>query len=286
MRRLFAVLLLSSGCVTQGTYDALKAEHEATKSELTKRSKALADREQALSAAQQAMATLERNLAALKQEREELQRSVDDAKARLQELDGRLAKMVKDKSSLESSVQEMTAALRELQRRKAEADARLAEFRSLLAKFKSLIDAGKLKVRIVEGRMVVVLATDVLFASGSATLSKEGKAAVAEVAQLLASIPNRKFQVEGHTDNVPTRNAQFSNWELASARALTVLKTMIDAGMPTDRISAASFGESKPATSNDTPEGRAANRRIEIIIVPDLSTLPGFEELNRIERGS
>ena len=136
---------------------------------------------------------------------------------------------------------------------------------------------------IVDGRMVVVLASDVLFASGSANLSRDGKSAIGEVAALLADIPDRKFQIEGHTDNVPIRTAVYpSNWELASARALTVLKTMLEAGMPADRISAASFGDSKPARDNETPEGKAANRRIEIVVTPDLSTLPGLEELNRV----
>jgi chemotaxis protein MotB len=186
----------------------------------------------------------------------------------------------KDKSSLESNMEQMRNALAELRKRKAEADARIAEFKSLLDKFKGLIDAGKLKVRMREGRMVVELATDVLFPSGSATLSKDGKAAIAEVAGLLASIPDRKFQIEGHTDNVPIRGG--SNWDLAAGRALNVLKTMVDAGMPADRISAASFGESKPAKPNDTPENKAANRRIEIVVVPDLSSLPGFEELQRV----
>ena len=139
-------------------------------------------------------------------------------------------------------------------------------------------------VKIVDGRMVVVLATDVLFGSGSASLSREGKDAVSEVARLLASIPQRSFQIEGHTDNVPIRTAQYpSNWELASARSLTVLKTMLEAGMPADRISAAAFGDAKPAVSNETADGRAQNRRIEIIIVPDLSALPGFDELQRVE---
>jgi chemotaxis protein MotB len=64
------------------------------------------------------------------------------------------------------------------------------------------------------------------------------------------------------------------------------VKTMMEAGMPPDRISAAAFGDSKPAAPNDSNEGRSQNRRIEIIIVPDLSTLPGFEELQRVERGS
>ena len=60
-------------------------------------------------------------------------------------------------------------------------------------------------------------------------------------------------------------------------------RTLRDAGLPANRLSAASFGDSKPAAANDTPEGRAQNRRIEITIVPDLSSLPGFEELQRME---
>ena len=89
--------------------------------------------------------------------------------------------------------------------------------------------------------------------------------------------------MEGHTDNVPIRTEQFpSNWELASARALTVLKTMVDAGLPAARVSAASFGDSKPTAGNDTTDGKALNRRIEIVVVPDLSSLPGFDELQKV----
>jgi chemotaxis protein MotB len=80
-------------------------------------------------------------------------------------------------------------------------------------------------------------------------------------------------------------SARFANnWELASARAISVIQKMIDAGMPESRISAASFGEAKPAQPNDTKEGRQANRRVEIVVVPDLSKLPGFEALQDIDR--
>ncbi|MBM4282526.1 MAG: endoflagellar motor protein [Deltaproteobacteria bacterium] len=176
----------------------------------------------------------------------------------------------------------MRSALDELNRRKAEADARVAEYRALLARFRALIDAGKLNVKIIDGRMVVALASDILFPSASAALSKEGRAAIDEVAVVLASIPDRRFQVEGHTDDLPIKTAQFpSNWELAAARALTVTRAMVDAGLPEARVSAASYGAAKPAVTSATPEGRAQNRRIEVVVVPDLSTLPGFDELQK-----
>ena len=280
MKRLLFPLVLaafSTGCVTQATYDALHVRHDKSLAELKK---SAAEREQLQKTAAARQSELEAQIA----EEEARSRGLTE---RIRKLESDLANMLASKSSLESSVTEMTTALQELERRKAEADARLGEYRSLLAKFRSLIDAGKLQVRIQDGRMVVVLASDVLFPSGSATLSRDGRAAISEVAQLLASIPKRQFQVEGHTDNVPISTAQYpSNWELAAARALNVTKTMVEAGMPQDRISAASFGDSQPAVANDSPVHRAQNRRIEIIIVPDLSTLPGFEELKRVERGS
>jgi len=262
-------MILASGCVTQGTYDTLKGQKDALDA-------TLAERDQALAKADDRAKSLEAQLAAE-------QGRVKDLTARIDHLSGEIAAATKDKSRLQSSVENMTKALAELEKRRAEAEARVAEFRNLLARFRSLIDAGKLKVKIVDGRMVVVLATDILFASGSASLSKDGRSAIAEVAGVLKTIPQRAFQVEGHTDTVRIATAQYpSNWELAAARAITVLKTMVEAGLPAERVSAASFGETRPVGPNETQEGKAQNRRIEIIIVPDLSTLPGFEELKRV----
>jgi chemotaxis protein MotB len=184
---------------------------------------------------------------------------------------------------LESNITEMKAALEALTKQRAEAEHRIQEFRDLVLKLKSLTDTGKLTVRMMDGQMVVTLSSDVLFSSGSARLSKAGTEAIQEVTGLLVSVPDRKFQIEGFTDNMPIKTAQFpSNWELASTRALTVAKTMLEAGLPSERVSAASFGETHPVASNETEAGRAANRRIEIVVVPDLSALPGYDELQKI----
>jgi chemotaxis protein MotB len=278
--RLLALLLLATSCVTQQTYDALSTQRDALETNLSERNQALA----ALEAKNRRLDDQNRQLeTALAAEQDR----VKDLEARIDKMHSDIAAATKDKSRLEASVDDMARALAELERRRSEAEARVGEFRTLLSKFRSLIDAGKLKVRIVEGRMVVVLATDILFASGSASLSRDGKAALAEVAHVLASIPKRAFQVEGHTDNVPIATAQYpSNWELAAARAITVLKAMVDGGLPPERVSAASLGDTRPVGENESTEGKALNRRIEIIIVPDLSGLPGFEELQKVETGN
>ncbi len=253
---------LSTGCVRSSTYEALQEKHRAEQA----RAQGL---EQALTVEQEKVKSMAAEKAALEK--------------RIDELNAQKAAMLGDQQQLESSMAEMQQALAELEARKRAAEARIAQFRGLLERFKPLMDAGRLRVKIVEGRMVVELATDVLFASGSADLSPEGQAAITEVTGLLVSIPERRFQVEGHTDNVPIQTARFpSNWSLAAGRAITVVRTMIEAGMPPERVSAASYGEHKPTTGNDSPEGKAANRRIEIVVVPDLSDLPGFDELEKM----
>jgi len=202
----------------------------------------------------------------------------------IEALNGEKIMLSLDKTRLQATEQELFKALRELQERKALAEKRVSEYRDLISRFKALIDSGKLRVRIIDGQMVVELATDVLFPAGSAVLSPEGKAAVVEVATVLASIPDRRFQIAGHTDNVPIRTARYrSNWDLGFDRAHSVLEAMTAAGMPTTRISASSYGEFRPTASNDSDEGKAKNRRIEIIVVPDLSQLPGAEELEKLD---
>lgn len=266
---LIACLAILAGCVSSGTHETLQKEHAATLAALKEQQALLGQEKHKTQQLSGRVARQEADIASANQAREALE--------------AQKSAMISDKSKLQASIDEMKRALADLAKRKAEGDARLAEFKSLIDRFRSLIDAGKLKVKIADGRMVVELASDVLFASGSAMLSKDGQASIREVAGVLSEIPERKFQVEGHTDNVPIRSQQYpSNWELAAARSITVAKTMVDAGMPPERISAASYGENKPARANDSLEGRAANRRIEIVVVPDLSSLPGFDELNRI----
>jgi chemotaxis protein MotB len=179
----------------------------------------------------------------------------------------------------------MKKAMDEMKSRQAEQRKRLQEFQELTKRFKKLTDAGTLSVKVMDGKMVVSLGSDLLFPAGSAKLSKAGADAVKAVTQQLVAIAGKKYQIEGHTDNVPISTAVFpSNWELASARALSVTKTMIENGMPAERLSAASYADTQPVQPNDTVEGKAANRRVAIVIVPDLSSLPGYEELQKMSQ--
>ncbi|NCN42210.1 OmpA family protein [bacterium] len=201
----------------------------------------------------------------------------------INQLEEKLLNTTKDKGKLKASLDEMKQAMDEMRARQLEQKQRLAEFRLLTDRFKSLTDAGALSIEIKDGKMTVSLGSDVLFPSGSAQLSNDGKETIKQVAEKLATISDKRYQVEGHTDNVPIATAVFpSNWELASARALNVTKAMIESGLPASRVSAASYGDTQPVASNETKEGKASNRRIAIVVVPDLSSLPGYDELNQL----
>jgi chemotaxis protein MotB len=199
------------------------------------------------------------------------------------ELQKKLGISSTEKTQLEGSVSDMKKALADAEARKLETEKRLAEFRELTDRFKELVNAGKLTIKFQNGRMLIALSTDILFSSGSAQLSAAGKDSITEVTGVLKDMSNRNFQIEGHTDNVPIHTKQFpSNWELASARAGSVLNTMLAAGFPPEHVSTASYGSEEPVADNADPKGRSENRRIAIAIVPDLSSLPGFDELNRM----
>ncbi|MFO7299362.1 MAG: flagellar motor protein MotB [Actinomycetes bacterium] len=124
--------------------------------------------------------------------------------------------------------------------------------------------------RISERGLVVSIATDdLLFPTGSAVLGEKGRAIVAAVAPAIARIRNL-VQVEGHTDNVPFRGRGYDNWDLSADRALAVVRLLIDGhGIDPGRLSATGYASHRPVASNETAEGRAANRRVELVILID-----------------
>ncbi len=140
------------------------------------------------------------------------------------------------------------------------------------------------KGRVSVEKGAIKISERIYFETGRAEIQSRSHSLLDEIAQVLIANPRlKKVRIEGHTDNVPIQNAQYpSNWELASGRSIVVLKAMLAAGLTADRVSASSFADTHPVSSNDTKAGRAANRRIEIVVVPDLSQLPGFDELQAV----
>jgi chemotaxis protein MotB len=175
---------------------------------------------------------------------------------------------------------ELTAELDDLKKQKAAAEARAALFNEFVAKFKKMIDAGRVKIGVRRGRIVLSLRNDVLFDEGKTDLKPEGKQALAEIGQTLKTVSARLFQVAGHTDNLPIKNKDFaSNWELSTARAVVVVKFLAQQGVNQAVLSAAGYGEFDPVASNGDATNRTKNRRIEISLVPNIEELISIPEL-------
>lgn len=200
-----------------------------------------------------------------------------------------LAKRVRDlESDLEAArtakageVDDKTKAeLEELRKQKAAADARLKTFDELVAKFKKMIDAGKLEINVRRGQIVLALETDVLFESGKTEIKEGGKGALKEIAETIRTVAGRRFQVAGHTDTAPIKTKEYpSNWELSTARAVVVVKLLVAEGVKPSVLAASGFAEFDPVGNNTSAQGRAKNRRIEIILVPNIEEIVGITEL-------
>lgn len=122
-------------------------------------------------------------------------------------------------------------------------------------------------VKIDKQGIKIIFANPILFDSGKAELKSKGKSILREVVQAIKDLDN-EITVEGYTDNIPIRSRKFpSNWELSAARAFSVVKQIIQEGIPPERLSARGYGEYRPLYPNDTKEHRALNRRIEINIL-------------------
>jgi len=126
---------------------------------------------------------------------------------------------------------------------------------------------SSIQVRSDANSITISLSDNLLFDSGEATLQPGSQAALTQVAQILITLPNT-IRIEGHTDNVPVNSPDYAtNWELSAARASTVLRFLVDAGVPASRLYLAGYADTKPVADNSTTAGRALNRRADIVVV-------------------
>jgi len=160
-----------------------------------------------------------------------------------------------------------SAAEREAKARQEEQDFRALKRRvDNLAKDAGL--QGKVKVTVRRRGLVIQLLTDkVFFDSGDATLKPAARKLVDKIAGVVAGERKHPIVVEGHTDSQPISGSQYpSNWELSGARAGAVVRDFIDNGVLARRVSLSGFSSQEPIASNSTPEGRAQNRRVEVVL--------------------
>ncbi len=145
-------------------------------------------------------------------------------------------------------------------------------YESLLEKMKTEISQGQVMISELKGKLTVNMVDAILFDSGKAEVKKSGHEVLKKVISILKDVQDKSIRIEGHTDNVPIVGALTkrypTNWELSAARAINVSRFLQEQGIDPANLSAVAYGEWKPVSDNGTPEGRAKNRRIEIILVP------------------
>ncbi len=285
---LVSLLFLAAGCVSKNSYQQKVNEAELLGEDVSRLTATAAELRQDKLVLQADLATLNSRLVDVLQQNSRLQRDLLVATAtqerqegnlslhqqRIDSLQSQLADMQQTNEHLLATIEELNLAL---EKERIAREARLAQVRHT---YEELVDAleeeikrGELTISNLEGKLTVNLLNQILFASGDTRLREEGKSVLKNLGDVLNRFPERALQIAGHTDNVPISPAlreQFpSNWELSTARATSVIQFLQqEAGLPGNRMIAAGFGEYQPIADNRTPEGRAQNRRIEILLVP------------------
>ncbi len=225
------------------------------------------------------IAELEGRIAKLQEEEAARKKKLDELDAAINALRGDLDSTTKTKDEeltrVRGEKEATQAELDELRRQRDAQEKRLAAYRDLQSKFRALVDSGKLQIGFRNGQMVVKLPSSILFASGASELSSAGQTALGDVVKVLLEFKDRRFLIAGHTDNVPIKTRKFpNNWVLSTARAVSVLEFMLSQGMPPSSVAAAGYADQDPVAANDSEPNKELNRRIEIILVPNLSELP------------
>lgn len=148
------------------------------------------------------------------------------------------------------------------------------------------IEDKQVRLEMMEKGLVITFVADILFDSGKAKIKDEGYQVLDKVATVLReNVPQHNVGIEGHTDNQPIKFSGWkSNWELSAARALSVLHYLTDEkGISPERVSAIGYGEYRPVATNDTKEGRQLNRRVEIVILPQVTKVKEQKEKKLLE---
>lgn len=144
------------------------------------------------------------------------------------------------------------------------------------------IQDKQVRLQMMEKGLVITFVADVLFDSGKDKIRHKAYPILNKVALVLKeNVPQLSVGIEGHTDNQPIKFSGWkSNWELSTARALSVLHYLADnQGISPDRLSAIGYGEFRPVASGDTKEGRQLNRRVEIVILPQITKVKDTQKL-------
>lgn len=195
----------------------------------------------------------------LESKSDSLSQTIFELRRKVSDLEGENAKLKEENASLTKAKEEQV--------RKVS-----STYENLLEKMKSEISMGQVTISELKGKLTVNMVDSILFDSGKAEVKEGGLKILGKVISILKDVKDKAIRIEGHTDNVQIVGALAkrypTNWELSAARAINVTRHLQAGGIDPGQLAAVAYGEWKPVAGNDTEEGKAKNRRIEIILVP------------------
>ncbi len=272
-----AALLILGGCVAKSDYLQKQSEADTLQRQLsamTDENARLKEQIDRLTAEKEKLAAEKNNLTAdsndldarLVAKTEELARTIAETTRAIDELKNKNAELEGDKQMLRESI----ALFKKTKEEEVQTVSRTYE--DLLNEMKGEIEQGQIAITELKGKLTVDVVDKILFDSGRAEVKPEGLDVLKRVVEILKTVTDKIIRVEGHTDNVPIAGTLAkrypTNWELSAARAINVTRYLEKEGLDPALLSAAAFGEYQPVADNETPEGRAKNRRIAIILLP------------------
>jgi chemotaxis protein MotB len=262
--------LVATGCVSKSEYmktvdaaNALEVDNARLKTRLDEAGK----RHDQLTADR---AELERLLTARSGE---LGKTITELRQRVSALEGDNARLGQENARLGDDNARLGRELADALKSREEKVKELSStYDQLVQKMKGEIDKGQVTISELRGKLTVNMVDAILFDSGKAEIKPEGLVVLGKVIEILKSVNDKAIRIEGHTDSNPITGTLAqrypTNWELSSARAITVARYLQKQAIDPTLLSAAGFGEFKPVADNASAEGRAKNRRIEIVLVP------------------
>jgi chemotaxis protein MotB len=262
-----------NGCVSQGKYQVKEDEAKALSGEVGDLKQQYGKLSADNSALKAEFDKLKAEAAGLAKENQALTKDKSELEQVLKAKSDTLSKNISDLRQKVAGLQEENRKLSDeiatLQKAKEEKVKEVSStYEHLLENMKSEIAQGQVTISELKGKLTVNMEAAILFDSGKADVKPDGIAILLKMVPTLKEVKDKSIRIEGHTDNVPIKSAQFpSNWELSAARAINVAKYLQQQGLDPANLSAAAFSEFKPVADNATKEGRAKNRRIEITLV-------------------
>jgi chemotaxis protein MotB len=257
---IMALSLLLTGCVSMKKYKASQFDLQSVRLDSASLSGKVNDLQATVAQLKQQIVDLNNKVSELSSKAGQLSTDAANKQSQLTKSQQELADQQKRLEQLQALMDQQKRAINEIRKKMADA---LVGFNS-----------NELTVAIKNGKVYVSLQENLLFPSGSAVVNPKGKLALGKLAEVLNTNPDITVDIEGHTDSIPIRGRYQDNWDLSTARAGSIVRILtIDYKVDPVRVIASGHSQYDPVQPNSTSDGRALNRRTEIILSPKLDEL-------------